>query len=59
MARKKERKEKRPRKKRTTLKAILHYVFLWPTIRSYFMWFKYVKHKKKGGKKEKIVIIED
>ncbi|MBI5880755.1 hypothetical protein HZB90_01345 [archaeon] len=55
----KEHKE-RPKKKKPSLagRIIRFYVFLWPTLRTYTMWFKYFKQKKKH-KKEKIVIIEE
>jgi hypothetical protein len=52
-------KPKKPRKHRSTIRAILHYIFLWPSIRLYYLWFKMMKHRKKGKKKERVVIIED
>jgi hypothetical protein len=52
--------KEKPKKKKPSLagRIIRFYVFLWPTLRTYTMWFKYFKHKKKH-KKEKIVIIEE
>jgi hypothetical protein len=52
--------KKERKKKPSVFKSLLQfYVFLWPTIRTYFMWFKYFKTKKKRHKKEKIEIIEE
>jgi hypothetical protein len=52
---------KKEKKERGMLRAILQYIFLWPTLRTYIqLWFKYkptkVRNKKK---KEKVFIIED
>lgn len=52
--------EKQKRKKgRSALRVFLQYIFLWPSLRTYFsIWFGY-KHRDKKKKKEKVVIIED
>ena len=50
--------KKSKKKKSGAGKIILQYVLLWPALRNYIMWFKYFRHRKKGKKKEKVIIIE-
>jgi hypothetical protein len=53
-------KEKPKRNKRSALRVIAHYIFLWPSFRTYYtMLIGHFKKGKKPKKKEKVVIIED
>lgn len=56
---------KKAENKRGTIRALLQYIFLWPTLRTYIqLWFKYKptkgksRKKEKDNKKEKVFIIE-
>ncbi|MBW2967823.1 hypothetical protein KY362_05030 [Candidatus Woesearchaeota archaeon] len=51
-------KDREKKDKVSILKVIWQYVFLWPTIRTYFLAFKSVKHRE-TGEKEKVEIIEE
>jgi len=53
-------KSKGKRNRKSALRVVKHYVFLWPALRTYYTMF--IGHFKKGKKqkeKEKVVVIEE
>ena len=53
-------KPKRKGNKRSALRVFAHYVFLWPSFRTYYTMIRgWFKKGKKPKKKEKVVIIEE